>query len=382
MKRFLAIRQDNNGDVTLVGPALRALAAHGPVTLVCGPSGEGAARLLPAVDEVLVARADWIEGRPQPIDAAAIAEHVARYAATRANEAFVFTSFHQSPLPTALLLRLAGISHIAAISVDYPGSLLDLRVCLDDDIHEVERALALVGAAGYPLRAGDDGALAYRALPPRDHRLPARYVALQPGASVPARAWNTQKLHALVARLRQRGEQIVLLGSAGERDRSRAIAGDSGAIDLTGTTTYAAFAAAIRDATALVVGNSSGMHVAAAVGTPLVTIFPPTIPLVRFAPWHVPHVVLGDQTIACAGCRSRTCPLPGQPCTGCVEVDDVLAALAMLQVRNTSGTFTAPERPHARDSFGATADREPRARLGAFEMQDENETFAPSVVPA
>lgn len=337
MKRFLAIRQDNNGDVTLVGPALRALAAHGRVTLACGPSGEGAARLLPGVAGVLVARADWIEGRPQPVDAARIAGDVARYAASGAHEAFVFTSFHQSPLPTALLLRLAGIARIAAISVDYPGSLLDLRVPVSDDIHEVERALTLVRAAGYAPQRDDDGALAYRGLPPHDRRLPPRYIAVQPGASVPARAWNAQKMRALVRRLRERGTDVVLLGSADERERSRSVAGDSGALDLTGTTTYAAFAAAIRDASALVVGNSSGIHIAAAVGTPLVAIFPPTIPLVRFAPWRIPHVVLGDQTISCAGCRARTCPIVGQPCTGCIEVDDVLAALATLKALDTRG---------------------------------------------
>ncbi len=42
-------------------------------------------------------------------------------------DALILTSFHQSPLPTALLLRLAGISRIAAISTDYPGALLDVR---------------------------------------------------------------------------------------------------------------------------------------------------------------------------------------------------------------------------------------------------------------
>ncbi|MBC5801326.1 MAG: glycosyltransferase family 9 protein [Candidatus Eremiobacteraeota bacterium] len=330
MKRFLAIRQDNNGDVTLVGPALRALAAHGRVTLVCGPSGEGAAGLLPGVDDALVVRADWIEGTPQPIDAGRIAADVARYAAAEADEAFIFTSFHQSPLPTALLLRLAGVGSIAAVSVDYPGSLLDWRVTVSDDLHEVERALALVAAAGYRLPPDDDGRLRYRALPSRDRRLPPDYVVVQPGASVPARAWDPAKLRALVHTLCRSGTAVVIVGSAGERELTHRVMGDSDALDLCGTTTYAEFAAVIRDARALVVGNTSGIHIAGAVGTPVVTIFPPTVPLRRFAPWRVPSVALGDQTIGCAGCRARSCPFPAQPCTGCVGVEDVLAALATL----------------------------------------------------
>src|SRR3712207_7032811 len=44
------------------------------------------------------------------------------------DEALVLTSFHQSALPVALLLRLAGVPTIAAYSDDYPGSLLDVRL--------------------------------------------------------------------------------------------------------------------------------------------------------------------------------------------------------------------------------------------------------------
>ncbi len=330
MRRILAIRHDNNGDLTLLGPALRALGAAARVTLVCGPTGEGAARLLPGVAEVVVMRAEWIDAAPEPIERSRIEGDVATYAAAAADEAFVFTSFHQSPLPTALLLRLAGVPAIAAISVDYPGALLDTRVRVPDNIHEVERALTLVGARGYALPAGDDGRLRYVPLPERFGELPARYVAVQPGATVPARAWAPAKLRALVAELEARGRRVVLVGSAGERELVRTVAADSGALELAGATTYAQFASIVRDADALVVGNSSGIHVASAVGTPVVTIFAPTIAPIRFAPWHVPFAMLGDREIACAGCRARACPIPGQPCTGTIEPADVIEALERL----------------------------------------------------
>jgi ADP-heptose:LPS heptosyltransferase len=331
MRRILAVRQDNNGDVTLIGPALRALAAQGEVTLMCGPSGAGAAGLLPSVAATLVARADWIEGEARPVDAQATLRSVAAVAAARFTEAFVFTSFHQSPLPTALLLRLAGVPRIAAISVDYPGSLLDTRVNVGDDLHEVERALALVAASGYTLPQDDDARLRYAPLPSRDPTLPRDYVAIQPGASVAARAWAPEKLRAVVARLAREGHSVVILGSEREVELATYVAGSVGHV-LAGRTSFGEFAAAIRDARALVVGNTSGIHVAGAVGTPVVTIFPPTIPARRFRPWRVPYVLLGDQAIACAGCRARACPLPGQPCTGVVTPADVVAALGTLGV--------------------------------------------------
>jgi ADP-heptose:LPS heptosyltransferase len=83
----------------------------------------------------------------------------------------------------------------------------------------------------------------------------------------------------------------------------------------------------------VVSGNTVAAHLAAAMQTPVVSIFPPTIPAVRFRPWMVDHVLLGDQTIACAGCRSRVCPLPGQPCLTSVTPDRVGEAVEMLMSR-------------------------------------------------
>lgn len=331
-RRVLALRQDNNGDVLLAGPALRALARDASVTLVCGPGGAAAAHLLPGVDCVLVARADWIEGKPRPIDGAYLDRFVRTVRSLAFDDAFVFTSFHQSPLPAALLLKLAGVKAVHAISADYPGSLLDTRVQVPDDIHEVERALALVRTCGFELPQGDDGSLRVRALPPIRRVLPRPYIAIQPGATVAARAWAPEKHRALAAHVRSSGHNVIVLGSASERELTRFVAGDY-AVDLGGATSFVEFARIVAEAQALVVANTSGIHVASAVGTPVVSIFPPTIPPVRFAPWRVPHVLLGDHDIACRSCRARVCPVPNQPCIGNVTVEAVSAALAHLGAR-------------------------------------------------
>jgi hypothetical protein len=44
-------------------------------------------------------------------------------------------------------------------------------------------------------------------------------------------------------------------------------------------------------------------------------------------------VLLGVQDIPCAGCRSRVCPIGGQPCLAAVDVDDVVAAVDTLTGR-------------------------------------------------
>ncbi|MBV8644282.1 MAG: glycosyltransferase family 9 protein [Candidatus Eremiobacteraeota bacterium] len=332
--RILAVRQDNSGDVLLTGPAVRALARSGDVYFACGPNGEAAARLLPGVAGIVRFTAEWIEGEPLPVDSAALAATVAELEALAIDEAVIFTSFHQSPLPTALVLRLAGVARIHAISVDYPGSLLDTRLRIDDDIHEVERSLALVCAAGFEPASDDDRRLRVLPLPSTAHLVQGRFVAVQPGATVPARRWQPEKMRALVERLSER-RHVVVLGSAAEAALTAFVAGGSGALDLAGKTTFAEFAGLVARADALIVGNSAGIHVASATGTPVVTIFPPTIAPVRFAPWQTPSVVLGDHAVACAGCRARVCPQERQYCTAGVTTDDVLAALAQLGALRT-----------------------------------------------
>ncbi len=231
----------------------------------------------------------------------------------------------------ALLLRLAGVPWIAAISEDYPGSLLDVR-CRDvpDDIHEVERALLLAAAAGYALPDGDDKRLRMRTSAVLPFASQKPYVVVHPGSTVPARAWTPAANRELVRLLAQRGDRVVVTGGADERQLCAMVAGDD-AIDLAGRSDFATLGTIIAGAQAIVVGNTGAAHVAAAVGTPTVSLFAPTIPAVRFRPWMVDHVLLGEQEISCRGCRARVCPRGDHACLAGVTAGDVLAALARLR---------------------------------------------------
>jgi len=99
---------------------------------------------------------------------------------------------------------------------------------------------------------------------------------------------------------------------------------------LAGETSLAELAEVIAAADAIIVGNTGPAHLAAAVGTPVVSLFAPTVPPERWRPWRVPHVLLGDLDIACAGCRARACPVPGHPCLTRISERAVVDALAQL----------------------------------------------------
>jgi len=331
MTHVLAVRLDNDGDVLLAGPAIRAL-AHGAarVTLLCGPRGRAAAELLPGVDGLVVWRAPWIDPEPEPVDRGLVDALVDELAALELDAAVVFGSFHQSPLPTALVLRMAGVPFIAATSVDYPGSLLDVRHRISDDVHEVERALDLAASAGYPPPPGDDGLLAVRRAPSLAAAA-GEYVVVHPGASVPARAWAPERNAELVRALVATGRRVVVTGAPSERSLTAYVAGTpcDAVTDAGGRTSLAELAELLAGARCVVVGNTGPAHLAAAVGAPVVSLFAPTVPAVRWRPWGVPHELL-HVDVPCAGCRARVCPVEGHPCLGEVAVEDVVRAVDRL----------------------------------------------------
>ena len=336
MVTALVARLDNAGDVLLQGPLVRAVAAGvDRVVFLAGPAGAEAAALLPGVDEVWTWVCPWILGDPPPVDAADLAVLTARVRALAPDEALISTSFHQAPLPLALLLRAAGVRRISAISVDYPGSLLDVRHRVDDELPEPERALSLARAAGFDLPPDDDGRLAVRRPlppvphPPRGHDLSPGYIVVHPGASVPARAWPAQRCAEAVEALAEAGHRVLVTGGPSERELTAAVAGSRG-VDLGGETTLTEMAALLAGASAVVVGNTGPAHLAAAVGTPVVSLFAPVVPAERWAPYGVPTVLLGDQDAPCAGTRARECPVPGHPCLSSVTAQDVVAAVEKL----------------------------------------------------
>lgn len=327
MRRVLVARLDNAGDVILAGPAVRAVTADAEVTFLCSPIGEPAARLLPGVSEVLVYDPPWAGAEPPSLDTDAAVGLVEAIGQRGFSAAAILTSFHQSPLPLALLLRIARVPEIAAVSVDYPGSLLDHRLPYLPQLHEVQRGLQVVGALGFPPPPDDQLSLVRSGRSPGLVLEDDPHVVVHPGASVPARALPRRLTHEVLTRLVDLDVPTVLTGSAAEQ---RSLPAPPGVLDLRGRTTFAALVEVIGGAAGLVAGNTGPVHVAAATGTPVVEVFAPVVSAVNWKPWKVPAVILGDPHVACAGCRARTCPLEIQACVDRIDGNAVLAALESL----------------------------------------------------
>lgn len=342
--KVLIARLDSVGDVLLCGPAVRGIAAVADeVWMLCGPQGAAAGKLLPGIDHVLAWSAPWITDPPPDLTQESARELLALVKGFRPDAAVILTSFHQSPLPLAMMLRLAGVPHITGASVDYAGSLLDVRLKPGEDFPEDQpeplRALEIAEAAGFPRPADDrlavdipDGDQA-RLLNSVPH---AHYTVVHPGAAVPARQWPAEHHRELVTELTRRGRSVIVTGTPGETALTAYVAGTDG-IDLGGQTTLAELARVLAGADAVVTGNTGPAHLAAAVGTKIVSLFSPVVPAIRWAPWGVPSIILGDQHAPCRGTRARTCPVPGHPCLSNVHPTDVADACEQLINHAASG---------------------------------------------
>ncbi len=353
--RILAVRLDSDGDVLMTGPAIAAL-RHGPdgveasrVDLLAAPPGAGAARLLPGVDEVLVADVPWSGYHPPAPDAEPLLALVETVRAGRYDEVVVFTSYHQSAMPMALIARLAGVPRVVAATDDYPGSLLDVRHRRPGNPdgtggeHEVVASLGLVVTSGRTIPA--DPRMALRHPLPElpadllaelgDDLAAGRVVVVHPGASVPARAPDPAVAAAAVAALDAEGWRVVVTGGPGEVDlTARVSAGRPRVVDAAGRTSFGQLATLLEAAAVVLVGNTGPAHLAAAVGTPVASWFSAVMPVERWVPFGVPVVVLGDLSAPCRLTRAQVCPVAGHPCLDVApqKVLDAVEALATGKV--------------------------------------------------
>lgn len=414
-RRILAVRLDNLGDVLVTTPALRAIKRSLPgarLDLLASRVGAQAGRLNPDLDEVIVHEAPWIDPWQElPLDPARELALIDRIRAGRYDAAVVFTSFRQSALPAAYLCYLAGVPLRLAASVDGAGSLLTTRHKHQEAlVHEVERALGLVAAVGItgeatglvlavPTAAREraDAWLAASGLDREGSAAngresegrPAPLVVVHPGCSMPARTYHWRQFAAaiegLVARL---GARVVVTGAASERELVERVlaelspAAGAASRGCAGDLPFPAFCALIERADLVITNNTGPMHVAAALGTPVVALFALTNPPEQWGPWRVPHRLL-NHDVPCRLCYNRVCPY-SHDCLRLVTPELVVAAAEDLlaEAGNISGDRSGHEawrgsarsRPAAAALAASTARHDPAA-AGAHAEINEAPSF-------
>jgi len=175
---------------------------------------------------------------------------------------------------------------------------------------------------------------AERFLAQRGLGLRRQLIAVAPGASSFTKRWPTHHWIALVRRLVEAGNDIIVVGGAAESEVARELveAGGEPAASAAGAFDPAGTAAVLKRARALVAGDTGAMHLATAVGTPVVALFGPTVEAFGFFPYHAKAAVV-QRDLACRPCSAQggtACPLKHHRCLQDLQPAEVLEALRKL----------------------------------------------------
>ena len=178
--------------------------------------------------------------------------------------------------------------------------------------HVVERNLGILGALGaagrdwaFPVRVGASAVVdaLRRLLDPPD----AGYVVINPNAAWLSKRWSPRRYGAVAAHVvRAHGRPCVVIWGPGDEPRAAAVvAASGGAAMLAPATDLVELAAVLRAGALLVSGDTGPLHLAAALGTPVVGVYGPSDPA-RNGPWSPDdEVVSVFPDCACAARRAR-----------------------------------------------------------------------------
>lgn len=213
--------------------------------------------------------------------------------------------------------------------------LISIPICGEhQNGHIVERYLDVVRGLGCKVEQGQfsimiteqEVAAAQESMKKAGITENTRFVALAPGTNWPTKCWPTYSYAELADQLNAEGFTPVIIGGPGDRKLADEIiaAAKGSVIDLVGQTTLKQLAFVIRKASTFVGGDTGPMHLAVAVGTPVVTMFGPTDP-VRNGPYSGENMVL-TAAVACCGCWQRKCDKNNE-CMTNITVAEVLEAV-------------------------------------------------------
>jgi heptosyltransferase-2 len=159
----------------------------------------------------------------------------------------------------------------------------------------------------------------------------ASFIAVAPGSRWPAKRWNG---FARLCEMLPRDERILLAGDAFDRAFTVPIARALGdrCLDIAGAPSLMKTAAHIARCR-LFIGNDSGlMHLAEAVGVPVVALFGPTVETFGYYP-SLPKSRVVERRLACRPCSrngSTPCPKGTGECLAAIRPETVAETVATL----------------------------------------------------
>ena len=345
---ILIVKLSAIGDVIHTLPALNAIREHYPQAHITWLIEEVAADLVvghQALDRVLVSkRKSWIR-RLRGTERRQALKEIRRFLTDlRDTQYDIIIDFH-ALLKSGLLVGMArgkrkigfdkGMQH-----QELSYLFLNERIPpVDMEVHALTRGLMLLNAIGvttrkvvYDIPFYDGDLAAVRELLGAQGVNGSRpLVAINPVALWETKLWLNDRFAALADRLvSDHHVDVVFTGGPADSQVIQTILGmmTQPAANATGRTSLKMLAALYHLSTVLVTTDTGPMHLAAAVGTPVVALFGPT------APWRTGPFGEGHQVVrtapACSPCFKRQCDEHRCRCMTDITVSDVLQATRRL----------------------------------------------------
>ena len=336
MQNILVIKLRYIGDVLLGTPVIRALRERFPDAQIVVAVNRGTEDILkwnPDLNEVLVVERDGLIAQLRFLKEIRRRRFDCVIDLTDGDRAAILARFSGAPVRIGLNEehRWRGLLYTA---VARPGPAATHRI--ERDLETV-RSLGIQPKSGQPvLRTSDqddqDAARLLDEIAGEPLSRGARpLIMFQPGARYWFKAWPAERFADLANLLTERGDCRILIGG---HEQERALVDQIAArtrskpVVLAGRTTVLQYAAMVKRC-ALFVGNDNGpMHMAAALGVPVVALFGPSNPS-EWGP-RGERVEVFYKGLDCRKCFHPTCTRGEESCMKRISVDEVFAAAARM----------------------------------------------------
>ena len=325
-QRILLIRLSSLGDIVLITPAIRAVRAHFPdahITMLVGKQSAEVLRENPHLDEIIT-----FDRFAKDKDTG----EMLRTVRVLRERKFTLAIDLQRKFRTALLMYLSG-----AVERVGKGRLCTVRVPEQGNKHATSHYFDLLHAVGIPavdqrlelFLAASERADAAQRFDTAGVRRTGLKVGFFPGAGWKLREWMPERFAAIGDRLVQHFDaEVLIFGGEKESALVHTVADlmSGRAVRFAGNLQVRELAACIEKCNLFLTNDTGPMHIAAAVGTPIVSLFGPGNHI-RFQPIGELHQIIRHD-VPCSPCKQFTDKCKDNICMKKITVDEVWQSIS------------------------------------------------------
>lgn len=353
-RRILLLRLERLGDLLMVLPAIadvRAAAPGAEIHLVVGSWNRDVACAIDGVTHVHTLDARWLARGETGVGAAALVHQARAWRSERYDLAVNFEPDIRSNMAAAA----SGAAWTAGYRSGGGGALLDLALDYDQRAHTTDNARRLIASVfrmAVPAESRPTLVVPAAAHENASWRLAGvggPLIGMHVSGGRAIKQWDSDRFAAVARRLiEQTNATIVMTGAGADRPLVESVKIHLPAdrvVDVAGHLDLLTLAAMLERMDVLITGDTGPMHLAVAVGTPVVAVFGPSDPA-RYGP-RGPHDRVVRVDLPCSPCNRIRLP-PARcaghipDCLALVSVDRVLAAaMSVLDCETRQHSSTA-----------------------------------------